>query len=60
VDFHKRELPVGPPVEHKVSREDFLGAAAEAGLAPVEEITSLPYQYLVVLRPIRTPAGSRS
>jgi len=22
IDFHKRELPVGPPVDHKLSRED--------------------------------------
>jgi ubiquinone/menaquinone biosynthesis C-methylase UbiE len=51
VDFHKRETPVGPPLEHRVSREAFLEAAREAGLALVEEKTFLPYQYFVVLRP---------
>jgi ubiquinone/menaquinone biosynthesis C-methylase UbiE len=50
VDFHKRETPVGPPVEHRVSREDLLDAAREAGLALVEEKTFLPYQYFVVLQ----------
>lgn len=51
VDFHERELPVGPPPEHKVSRAAFLAAAASAGLAVVREETFLPYQYFVVLRP---------
>jgi ubiquinone/menaquinone biosynthesis C-methylase UbiE len=51
VDFHRRETPVGPPVEHRVAREDFLVAADRAGLAVVDEKTFLPYQYLVLMRP---------
>jgi len=51
VDFHKRELPVGPPPEHKVAREAFLADATAAGLRLVEEHTFLPYQYFVVLAP---------
>lgn len=51
VDFHERETPVGPPLEERVSREDLLRAAREAGLALAEEKTFLPYQYFVVLRP---------
>jgi ubiquinone/menaquinone biosynthesis C-methylase UbiE len=51
VDFHAGELPVGPTPDHKVSREAFLAAAAEAGLAIERELTFLPYQYFVVLRP---------
>lgn len=51
LDFHRRELPVGPPVEHKVSREEFLAAAEAAGLALVEEMDFLPHQYFLVLRP---------
>ena len=51
VDFHKRELPVGPPVEHKVAREAFLADATAAGLRLVEEHALLPYQYFVVLAP---------
>jgi ubiquinone/menaquinone biosynthesis C-methylase UbiE len=50
VDFHRREMPVGPPIEHKVARDDFLAAAREAGLELVEERQFLPYQYLLVLR----------
>lgn len=51
LDFHKRELPVGPPLEHKVAREDFLAAAAEAGLRLAAEHDVLPYQYFLVLEP---------
>jgi len=51
VDFHKRDLPVGPPIEHKVSREDFIAAAREAGLELAAEHAFLPYQYFLELRP---------
>jgi len=51
LDFHRRELPVGPPVEHKVARDDFLREAGAAGLAVVAEHDFLPYQYFLVLRP---------
>jgi hypothetical protein len=51
IDFHKRELPVGPPLGHKLTREEFLEQANAAGLAVVEEHTFLPYQYFLVLRP---------
>jgi ubiquinone/menaquinone biosynthesis C-methylase UbiE len=51
VDFHQGELPVGPPPDQKVSREEFLGAARRAGLSVEREETLLPHQYLVVLRP---------
>jgi len=51
IDFHARELPVGPSVEHKVAREDFLHAAAEADLELVREETFLPHQYFLELRP---------
>jgi len=49
IDFHRRETPVGPPVEQRVARDDFLADARRAGLALVAEIDLLPYQYLVVL-----------
>jgi len=53
IDFHKRELPVGPPPEHKLTREEFLAQAKAAGLALIEEHTFLPYQYFLVLEPRR-------
>jgi SAM-dependent methyltransferase len=51
VDFHAGELPVGPPPEHKISRDDFLAAAHAAGLRVVDERTFLPYQYFIALAP---------
>jgi cyclopropane fatty-acyl-phospholipid synthase-like methyltransferase len=51
IDFHRRETPVGPPVERRVAREDFLADARRAGLALVAEHDFLPHQYFVVLAP---------
>ncbi len=49
VDFHKRKTPVGPPVEHRVARREFLAAARGAGLRLAKEHRFLPYQYFVEL-----------
>jgi ubiquinone/menaquinone biosynthesis C-methylase UbiE len=51
IDFHKRELPVGPSLPNKVAREDFLALAAAAGLELVGEPSFLPHQYFLILRP---------
>jgi ubiquinone/menaquinone biosynthesis C-methylase UbiE len=51
VDFDKRETPVGPPLERRISREAFLRDARRAGLRLVREATFLPYQYCLVLSP---------
>jgi ubiquinone/menaquinone biosynthesis C-methylase UbiE len=51
VDYHKRPTPVGPPMDHRLSRETFLEEAKAAGLAVAGEPEILPYQYVVVLRP---------
>lgn len=53
IDFHKRDLPVGPGIPHKVSREDFLAVGKAAGLKLTGEHTDLPYQYFLVLQPVR-------
>ncbi|MEW5847851.1 MAG: methyltransferase domain-containing protein [Myxococcota bacterium] len=51
IDFHKKELPVGPPQDHLVAREDFLARASAAGLVLDVEHTFLAYQYFLVLKP---------
>ena len=51
VDFDRRETPVGPPVERRVARETFLRHARQAGLRLSREVTFLPYQYCLILRP---------
>jgi ubiquinone/menaquinone biosynthesis C-methylase UbiE len=50
VDFHRRETPVGPPVERRIARETFLRHARQAGLRLLREVTFLPYQYCLILR----------
>ena len=57
IDFDKRETPVGPPVDHRVAREDFLRDAGRAGLALVDEHRFLPHQYFLVLRRIPARRG---
>jgi ubiquinone/menaquinone biosynthesis C-methylase UbiE len=51
IDFHKRDLPVGPPTEHKIAREDFIALATRAGLRVVAEPAFLPHQYFLILQP---------
>jgi len=50
VDFHRRETPVGPPLERRIARETFLRDARRAGLQLVRELTFLPHQYCLVFR----------
>jgi ubiquinone/menaquinone biosynthesis C-methylase UbiE len=51
IDFHKRRTPTGPPLEHRLAREDVLRDAAAAGLRVIEEPTFLENQYFVLLAP---------
>ncbi len=51
VDWHKRELPVGPPVSHKLAREQVVEEMQEAGYTLVTEPSLLPYQYFLIFRP---------
>jgi len=48
VDFHKRELPVGPPVDHKLAREECLEQIRAAGLQVLSEHDILPHQYFLI------------
>jgi ubiquinone/menaquinone biosynthesis C-methylase UbiE len=48
VDFHDRETPVGPPVDHRLSREGALADLKAAGLKRIREETFLPYQYFLI------------
>ena len=48
VDWQKRDLPVGPPPEHKLAREVVVDEMSAAGWALVGEPDVLPYQYFLV------------
>ena len=50
IDFHKRDLPVGPPVEMKIARDDLVRQVEGAGWTLVQEHDILPYQYFLEFR----------
>lgn len=51
IDYHKREMKVGPPVEHKLAREIVLDETTAAGFRVIEEPTVIEYQYFLILEP---------
>jgi SAM-dependent methyltransferase len=51
IDYEKRETPVGPPLDHRLSRDEFLAEARSAGFQPIAEPRLLPHQYFIVLKP---------
>ena len=48
IDFHKRDLPVGPPAAMKIARADLIKQLQGHGFRIREEHTFLPYQYFIV------------
>jgi ubiquinone/menaquinone biosynthesis C-methylase UbiE len=48
IDFQKKELPLGPPMEMKIAREDLVRQMAANGFRLAKEHTFLPYQYFLV------------
>jgi SAM-dependent methyltransferase len=51
IDYHKKPLPLGPPLEHKLAREVVLDEMARAGWSLAGEPTFLPYQYFLIFAP---------
>ena len=48
IDFHKRDLPVGPPIAMRIAREDLIRQMQTHGFKVRAEHTFLPYQYFVI------------
>ncbi|HEV8724534.1 MAG TPA: methyltransferase domain-containing protein [Candidatus Binatia bacterium] len=48
IDFHKKDLPVGPPMQMKIAREDLIKQMNSNGFRLAKEHTFLPYQYFLV------------
>ena len=48
IDFHKRDMPVGPPLTMKIAREDLLQQMQQHGFRLTAEHTFLPYQYFLI------------
>jgi ubiquinone/menaquinone biosynthesis C-methylase UbiE len=51
IDWQKYDLPVGPPADHKLAREQVIEEMTEAGYEVDRDYGVLPYQYFVVFRP---------
>ena len=51
IDFHKRPLPVGPPLQHKLPRDFVVDEMQQAGFRLADEKTFLPYHYFLIFRP---------
>jgi ubiquinone/menaquinone biosynthesis C-methylase UbiE len=51
IDFHKKELPVGPPMQMKIAREDLIKQMESNGFRLTKEHTFLQYQYFLVFVP---------
>jgi hypothetical protein len=45
IDFYKKELPVGPPPEMKLSAEEITAEFQKAGFVLAKQLDILPYQY---------------
>jgi SAM-dependent methyltransferase len=51
VDFFKREAPVGPPVEMKLSGETVTGELRKAGFEDLSlDTNTLSYQYIIIAK----------
>jgi ubiquinone/menaquinone biosynthesis C-methylase UbiE len=48
IDFHKKDLPVGPPLQMKIAREDVIKQMETNGFRLAKEHAFLPYQYFLV------------
>jgi hypothetical protein len=48
IDFQKKDLPVGPPLQMKIAREDLIKQMASHGFRLTRDYTFLPYQYFLI------------
>jgi ubiquinone/menaquinone biosynthesis C-methylase UbiE len=51
VDWHKRPMPIGPEMDHKLARTLVVDEMDAAGYRLVDEPTFLPYQYFLIFTP---------
>jgi len=50
VDFYKKPLPLGPPLEMKIDKQAMIEEAKAAGLHVVQDFDFLPYQYFLIFQ----------
>lgn len=57
IDFHKRPLPVGPPMLMNLSEEEMDREITAAGFARTKRLELLEYQYFLVYQPAEAVAA---
>ena len=50
VDFYKKPLPFGPPLEMKIDKPEMIAEAKSAGFHVVQDFDFLPYQYFLIFQ----------
>ncbi len=55
VDFRPGDLPVGPPPDHKLAPDQVAAELDAAGYALADSLDLLPYQYVLIFRPVTAP-----
>jgi ubiquinone/menaquinone biosynthesis C-methylase UbiE len=50
VDFYKKPLPFGPPLEMKIDKPEMIEEAKSAGFHVVQDFDFLPYQYFLIFQ----------
>lgn len=50
IDWKKEPLPEGPPLDHKLARDEVVAEATAAGFELAESPDFLPYQYFLIFR----------
>jgi ubiquinone/menaquinone biosynthesis C-methylase UbiE len=48
IDWKKEKLPVGPPPDHKLTRQQVIDEMTNSGFRLTEESTALEYQYFLI------------
>jgi len=51
IDFHKKESPIGPPLQMRIAREDLIKQMETNGYRLTKEHTFLPHQYFLIFAP---------
>lgn len=57
IEFHKRDLPVGPPPSMKISEPDLIEEFRKLGMRVARRHDFLPYQYFLEFRAIGLPSS---
>ena len=58
-DWYKKPLPEGPPLAHKLARQQVVEEMTASGFELVEQLDFLPYQYFLIFQSVSPRQGGR-